>query len=82
MSRHEDMHGPTRRELRMIELDEAGWTVADIADEMNVGQEYVLERLKGLSMHDTQKDLRFWTGCRVGSKLLADRINQLHPVRA
>lgn len=75
MSRHEETHGPTARESRMIELDEAGWTVADIATEMGIDQDYVLARLKGLSINDTAKDRAFFAMAREGTMLLGRAVN-------
>lgn len=75
MNRHEDMHSPTARESRMIELDEAGWTVAEIADEMGIDQDYVLARLKGLSIHDTAKDQAFFAMSKEGTFLLGQAVN-------
>lgn len=75
MSRHEDMHGPTPREARMIELDEAGWTVAEIADLMDLKQDYVLQRLKGLSMNDTSADKAFFDMSVRGTSMLASAVN-------
>ena len=75
MSRHEDMHGPTAREARMIELDEAGWSVAEIAGLMGLNQDYGLQRLKGLSVNDTAKDIAFFDMSRRGTEQLGRAVN-------
>lgn len=55
-----DMHGPTAREKRMIELDEAGWTPKQIGAEMGLNAGYVKIRLQALSIHDTATDKAFF----------------------
>lgn len=70
MTAKSDLHGPTVRELQIIEFDELGYTPAEIAKTMGVSKYYVEQRLHGLSMADTQRDLAFFAMARRGTEQL------------
>lgn len=78
MRRESNRHGPTLREQEMIELHDAGLTFAEVGLVLDLDAQYVRDRLTGLSVEDSRSDVEFWKMIRSGSKLLGERITQIH----
>lgn len=70
MKRHVDMHGPTARESRMIELHDAGLSPKEIGAEMGLSSNYVHVRLQALSPQDTKSDKDFFRNAVEGTLAL------------
>lgn len=64
------MHGPTAREQQMIDLDDAGHSVAEIASIMKISAKVVSGRLQNLSIHDSRPDRAFFQNGREGTRNL------------
>lgn len=64
------MHGPTEREQQMINLQDAGKSVAEIAEIMNISERTISNRLQNLSVNDSGPDRAFFQMSRDGTSNL------------
>lgn len=74
--KHDDMHGPTRREREILDLRETGMHQHDIARQLNVGEEYTRRVCSNLSGSWSNSEV-FEKMIRTGSQALAQRLQQV-----